>query len=84
MKPVHWLKSELKTKRWLIAGLAGVFLISVSVSYYLYKFNIINSGWASILIVDRIRIIVFFSETGNYFNFRLYIYIYIDGKKWQQ
>ena len=50
MKPVHWLKSELKTKRWLIAGLAGVFLISVSVSYYLYKFNIINSGWASILI----------------------------------
>lgn len=50
MKPVHWLKSELKTKRWLIAGLAGVFLISVSVSYYLYKFNIINSGWASMLI----------------------------------
>lgn len=50
MKFIHWLKPGVKIKRWFIAGLTGIFLISVSASYYLYKFNMVNSGWASILI----------------------------------
>ncbi|HZJ76090.1 MAG TPA: YvcK family protein [Oscillospiraceae bacterium] len=50
MKFIHWLKPGLKIKRWFVVGLTGVFLISVSISYYLHKFNIVNSNLASILI----------------------------------
>lgn len=48
MKFIYWLRPGLKIKRWIVAGLLGVFLISISISYYLFKLDIIHSNLVSI------------------------------------
>lgn len=50
MRLIYWLRPGLKIKRWLVAGLMGIFLVSISISYHLLKFNIVNSNWTSILV----------------------------------
>ncbi|HZK58228.1 MAG TPA: YvcK family protein [Clostridia bacterium] len=50
MKFIYWLRPGLKIKRWLVAGLIGISMVSVSISYYLLKFNIVNSNLASVLL----------------------------------
>ncbi|MFW5649280.1 MAG: gluconeogenesis factor YvcK family protein [Candidatus Alkaliphilus sp. MAG34] len=50
MKFIYWLGPGLKIKRWLVAGLIGIFMISVSISYYLLRFNIVNSNLTGVLL----------------------------------
>ncbi|MDI9475720.1 MAG: gluconeogenesis factor YvcK family protein [Natronincolaceae bacterium] len=61
MRLIYWLRPGLKIKRWLVAGLMGIFLVSVSISYHLLKFNIVNSNWTSILVGLAGLGILFFS-----------------------
>ncbi|HZX21653.1 MAG TPA: YvcK family protein, partial [Clostridia bacterium] len=61
MRLIYWLRPGLKIKRWLVAGLMGIFLVSISISYYLLKFNIVNSNWTSILVGLAGLGILFFS-----------------------
>lgn len=49
MRLIYWLRPGLKIKRWIVVGLLGIFLISISISYYLFKFNIVDNDYTSML-----------------------------------
>ncbi|MBU5675019.1 YvcK family protein [Alkaliphilus sp. MSJ-5] len=61
MKLIHWLKPGLKIKRWVLCGLIGVFLIAISISYYLFELNLLFNNWLRILLGIVGLIILFFS-----------------------
>ncbi len=61
MRLIYWLRPGLKIKRWLVAGLVGIFLVSISISYHLLRFNVVNSNLTSILVGLAGLGILFFS-----------------------
>lgn len=61
MKFIYWLRPGLKIKRWIIAGLLGIFLISISISYYLVQLDIVNDNLMNIFLGLGGLAILFFS-----------------------
>ena len=48
MKLIHWLKPGLHLKRWLIMGIAGLLLFSLSAGYFVVRFFEIE-GWVAVM-----------------------------------